>query len=150
MDTPTSPKRILVATDFSRCSQAALDYAVDLAKATHGEVTLLHVSGVPGYVLPDGSVFLLDAASVDKIEASIQGQLALEKRRTGAAMETVSTQGAPAPSIVSYASDDGSDLIVIGTHGRSGLRRLLLGSVAERVLRTAPCPVLVVRTRKEN
>ena len=150
MDTKASPKRILVATDLSPCSRAAVDYAVDLAKGTGGEITLLHVSGVPGYVLPDGSVFLLDATSVETIEQSIRDQLALEKKRTGVPMKVVSRQGAPAPSIVSYAADDASDLIVMGTHGRAGLRHFLLGSVAERVLRTAPCPVLVVRTRTEG
>ena len=137
-------KKILVATDFSTCAQAALDLAARMAGAMQAELTLLHVYTLPGYALPDGTLYTLDPETVKSIERSIQDQLALEQKRAGAPMELQSAEGNPA-EVIAAQTRRGFDLLVMGTHGRTGLKRLLLGSIAERLLRTAACPVLVVR-----
>jgi nucleotide-binding universal stress UspA family protein len=138
-------KRILVATDFSPCAKAALDQAVKIAAATGAQLTLMHTHSLPAYVLPDGTVFALDSVAAREIEKSIEGQLALERQRAGVSMELLCVEGNPAESVLSQAAKGGFDLLVMGTHGRTGVRRLLLGSIAERVLRSAPCPMMVVR-----
>jgi nucleotide-binding universal stress UspA family protein len=143
-------KNILVATDFSEASEVALIYARELAYAFKGTLHVLHVTdnviaeaiGVEGYTtdwatlqreVDDGARKQLDAIVTD------------EDRRTLAAKTIVMTSNSPAQAIVSYANDAHVDLIVLGTHGRGGMAHLFMGNVAERVVRTAPCPVLTIR-----
>jgi universal stress protein A len=144
-------KKILVATDFSSCARAALDHAIELASATHASLLLLHDYELPTYALPNGNIYSLDVVAQEQIERSIDEQLASErthavKRGVDAAVERAT--GHPADVILRHAAEQGIGLVVMGTHGRRGLKRLFLGSVAEHVLRAAPCPVLVVRERE--
>jgi nucleotide-binding universal stress UspA family protein len=146
-------KKILVATDFSPCARAALDAAVELAAPLQASILLLHVYAVPTEVLPDGSILSLDGLAVERIERALDDELCDERRRAqrrGVAIAVEHADGQPAEVILRRAAEEHIDLIVAGTHGRRGLKRLVLGSVAERVLRTASCPVLVVRERGEG
>jgi universal stress protein A len=142
--------RILVPLDFSEPSDAALDYARELAAKFGSSLLLIHV--VEGAVVtgPFGAeVFVYESPGVHAalVEAA-ERELALrirpaDRARFNARSEVVT--GITAKSIVAYANACEADLIVMGTHGRSGLAHLLMGSVAEHVLRAAPCPVLTVR-----
>jgi nucleotide-binding universal stress UspA family protein len=142
--------RILVPTDFSAPSDAALEYAKVLAGQFGASVHVLHVVGEDLANAPIGSeVYFAESPDfVTKVFEDAKARLShrvtgLERARYRATTEIVT--GASARSIVNYANERGMDLIVMGTHGRSGLDRLLTGSVAERVLRHAPCPVMTVR-----
>ncbi len=143
-------KKILVATDFSPCAQSALDVAVELAAPLRASILLLHVYSVPTEVLPDGSVLNLDGLAIERIERSIDEQLCDERRRAQRAGVTIAVEhvdGQPADIILRRAAEEQVDLVVTGTHGRRGLKRLVLGSIAERVLRAAACPVIIVHDR---
>lgn len=143
-------ENILVATDFSEASEAALVYGRELARRFGGTLHVLHVVGnvVAGAVGIEG--YTTDFAALQgAAEAAARKQLNAvvteEDRRALAAKSIVLTSNAPAQSIVSYARDARIDLVVVGTHGRGGTPHEFLGSVAERVGRMAPCPVLTVR-----
>jgi nucleotide-binding universal stress UspA family protein len=137
--------RILVPTDFSDCAQQALTYATELAKRFEAELHLLHAVQPPVTVyahaapLPEEVMHPEKPAQKELEEIEVPGaeQLGQVQRhiRTGAAFV----------EIVRFAKEQDVDLIVIGTHGRSGLTHVLLGSVAEKVVRKASCPVLTVR-----
>ncbi len=142
-------KRICCPIDFSDASRAAMEVAVDLARRTGAELVLLHAYPIPGYTFPDGSVV---ASPKMMQELADQAERHLEEWRAAAAATTgaprVGTHkavGEPAAEIVAFAKANGIDLIVVGTHGRTGLEHALMGSVAERVVRRAHCPVLTVR-----
>ncbi len=123
-----SPVReVLCATDFSHSSDAAVRAAADYARQFGARLHLLHVAW-PGI---DPTVPPLLAKLADELGAQVPVVTAVES-------------GQPATGIVQYAERHGIDLIVVGTHGRTGVTRALLGSVAERILRTAACPVLTV------
>jgi nucleotide-binding universal stress UspA family protein len=146
-------RRILCPVDFSDPSHAGLRYAVDLAGRFGASVTLLHVIQPPGFTLPEGMV----VAGAD-VFAELQRDVAdalqaarAEAERLGAASVEVDTAvGATHPEIVRYAEEHRHDLIVMGTHGRTGIAHALLGSTAERVVRHAPCPVLTVRAAPQD
>jgi nucleotide-binding universal stress UspA family protein len=140
--------RILVPTDFSETADAALDYAAMLAERFNGSLQLVHVFADPyaaGIYMPEVYVPMpLDVR--ERVLTDLRGRLAERLSNTGHAQTSSEVlQGATAQAIVDHALASGADLIVMGTHGRHGLPHLLLGSVAERVLRTAPCPVLTIR-----
>jgi nucleotide-binding universal stress UspA family protein len=138
---------ILVPTDFSSCSEAALTLATSLAKQLGGTVRLLHVFQLPFYVgWEDGpaamaatSEFLgeLKERAKEKLDAAVA-----ECKAAGVEATAEQVEGAPHARVVDLSKD--VDLIVMGTHGRTGLPRLVLGSVAERVVRMAECPVITV------
>ena len=143
---------ILVPTDFSEPSDAALDYAATLAAKVGAALHLLHVFEDP-YVT--GGAFAaemyapippdLRESLYQEAKARLAGRLAkIGGAKFNATAEVYS--GPTAKAIVEYAKTNEIDLIVMATHGRGGMAHLLLGSVAERVVRTAPCPVLTVRT----
>jgi nucleotide-binding universal stress UspA family protein len=142
--------KILVATDFSEPSDAALAYGRELARSFGAQLTVLHVvdniqaRAVGG----DGFVFV-DPALQHEFEASARRQVerlvAADDREPLPSVAAIVTSNHPAVAIVDYARRSAIDLIVIGTHGRGAVAHLLLGSVAERVVRSAPCPVLTVR-----
>jgi len=140
-------KTILVPTDFSECSEAAVKYGFALANAFGATAHLLNVVQDP-YTLPWAADAF--AAPVGDMltdwEAQAKRRL-VESVPDASASPTVLTTrvGSPATEIVRYATQHRIDLIVLGTHGRGPLGHILLGSVAERVVRTAPCPVLTVR-----
>jgi nucleotide-binding universal stress UspA family protein len=136
--------QILVPTDFSEPSERALTYARDLADQFHASLHLLHVVNRP--LLAEGlaaEAFMSDGTAMgsDMVE---DAQRRLRKQAPEAASTDV-VFGYAARSIVEHASRLGIDLIVMGSHGRTGIAHVLLGSVAETIVRTAPCPVLTVR-----
>jgi len=143
-------KKILVATDFSEPSDAALAYGRELARTFGASLTVLHIAdniltrayGADGIVLADPEL-------QREIEPSAQRQVDAvlfdEDRKMLGAVGLVITSNSPSAAIVTYARDASIDLIVMGTHGRGAIAQLLMGSVAERVVRIAPCPVLTVR-----
>jgi len=141
-----TPKNILVPIDFSEGSVAALDYAVGLASKLDAKIHLLNVVGVQALGAEYGMP--VAAAAVELICDT--GQQALAKliaanKHVASFAPPMLEVGDPRTMIEAVAKKLGVDLVVMGTHGRHGLKRLLLGSVAEMVVRTAPCPVLLVR-----
>lgn len=140
--------RILVPVDFSPCSRAALDYAVELAGQMKAAVDVLHVAEPTGYAGPDSMMLVPDAARdswgerPDDVLHELEGFLGAARARV---RDVRAEAGLPSDVIASRAKDGGYDLIVMGTHGRSGLARLVVGSVAEAVMRRAQVPVLTLR-----
>ncbi len=139
-------KKILVPIDFSGCSKKALQYALPLAEKHNSALTLLHVVPIPAYAAGEftGVDYSVTTAMRTSGEKEMAGLVAGVVRGKVPA-ESVVRNGSPAIEIVELAKSLPADLIVISTHGRSGLKHVLLGSVAEHVVRHAPCPVLVVR-----
>jgi len=144
-------RRILVPTDFSLTSDAALAYARQFAERFGATLQLLHVLQDPFLNGPLSSETYLTERPGVRTTIMEEAKSRLAHRLTardcdvfGARTEVVF--GRDAETIVEYAADRGVDLIVMGTHGRTGMAHLLLGSVAERVVRTAHCPVLTVRS----
>jgi nucleotide-binding universal stress UspA family protein len=142
-------RRIVVPTDFSDCSEAAWALAGRVAGALGSEVVLAHVFaepivyGDPG--LGADSSWQLVEQGRKWVEDEL-GKWASAARGQGMAVRTIVRAGSAHNEIVSLATDERAELIIMGTHGRTGLNRVLLGSVADRVIRLAPCPVLTVRT----
>ena len=139
-------RNILVATDFSEPAEKATRYALELAQKHDAKVHLVHAWTVPVLTAPEGVT--LPAALFTQIEQEAQRAMAaaLQRHRTpGVALEGTVMLTDPRDAVTDLAQKLGADLVVIGTHGRRGLKRALLGSVAEGVVRSAPCPVLVVR-----
>jgi nucleotide-binding universal stress UspA family protein len=141
--------RILVPTDFSKHSHNALTYAVAFAEKFGAELYLLHV-------VQDLAVFIPEAVAVappvtppmEQMTAAVREALDRLVRENNLARLDVHCEvreGTPFYEIIQFARDTDIDLIVMGTHGHSGLVHVLLGSVTERVVRKAPCPVLTVR-----
>ena len=132
--------RILVPTDFSPQADAALGYARGIAREFGSELHLLHVLDNMFLRAMAGDPRDLETAALRQLDE----RLTAEDRRLGA-IATLEKSDEPAKEIVQYAGEAGIDLIVMGTHGRTGLPHVLLGSVAERVIRRARCPVLTIR-----
>ena len=132
---------ILVPLDFSECSRSVLRYAVDFARQWSAALTLVHVTELTPYerAIPEFRREIRAEAQA-KLKALIRAEVP-----DGIACDAVVRTGRPFAEIVSMAATDAVDVVFIGTHGRTGLKHLLLGSVAERVVRHALCPVLVVR-----
>ena len=145
-------RKILVPVDFSPHSTFAVRLAADLARRGSGAVTLLHVFDPLPYALPgDHDAFSTDQRQ--RLDRQIQKSLAAAQRRAETAgaprVQRQLLEGNPAVEIVRFASEGQFDLIVMGTHGRRGLQHALLGSVAERVVQLAACPVLTSRAPEE-
>jgi universal stress protein A len=147
----SSIRQILVPVDFSEPSRAALDYAAELARPFAASIDILHVFEVPAF-LPQGTLVQtapLDISLVDLVRKNAEDALAAFAAEAGTRGISIRASradlGSPAHTITELAKSGGYDLIVLGTHGRTGLSRALIGSVAERVVRHAPCPVLTVR-----
>ena len=143
-------KKILVATDFSEPSDNALAYGQDLARTFGAKLVVLHVvDNIAGRAYGPEGFILTEPHLQDDLEAGAFTQLdtvvSAEDRDMLKAETIVLTSNAPAAAITTYAQQSNVDLIVMGTHGRGAVAHLLMGSVAERVVRTAPCPVLTVR-----
>jgi nucleotide-binding universal stress UspA family protein len=140
-------KRICCPIDFSDASRAAMEVAADLARRNGGELTLLHAYPIPGYTFPDGSVVASPKMMQDLADQAARHieEWRAEAARLGApSVSAVTAVGEPAGEIVAYAAEQRMELLVLGTHGRTGLEHALMGSVAERVVRRARCPVLTV------
>jgi nucleotide-binding universal stress UspA family protein len=141
----TLPKTILVPTDFSESADRALAYAVELAGKIGAKIHLVNTITIPALGVPELGVAV---ASTMMESAVATNQTELDKLAARFAPTPITTQlrtGDARDVIVDTAVEIGADLIVMGTHGRRGVRRALLGSIAEGVLRTAPCPVLTIR-----
>jgi nucleotide-binding universal stress UspA family protein len=138
-------KTVVVATDFSDQSELALEYARVFAKRFGASLRVLHVVEIP--VVLSAEVPLPDVALLaDEVvlEAKIRMGRTLDRLPESTVIGQVLV-GHPAEAIVQYAADHQADVIVMGTHGRSGIAHFFVGSVAERVIRSAPCPVFTVR-----
>ena len=148
----TLPKTILVPTDFGDDANAALSHALDFAKALDAEVVLEHGYELPVIGYPNDAAMI---ATTDLASRIAEGaQLGLDKtleahRDSGVRMRGIVKEGPTWRTILDAASEVSADLIVMGTHGRRGLSRALLGSVAEKVVRTATCPVMTVHARPQ-
>jgi nucleotide-binding universal stress UspA family protein len=143
--------RILVPTDFSDSALLALEHGIFLTKKFDGELVLLHVAELPTITIHDFPSDLFELAREGGMDR--MGEL-LEKQEVALPpVKRVVLAGTPsepaADVIVEYAKTNEVDFIVMGTHGRRGMRRLLLGSVTEEVVRRSPCPVLTTRTHKD-
>jgi nucleotide-binding universal stress UspA family protein len=139
-------RKILVPTDFSGHAETAADFAVGLAQKFASEVYFLHVYDIPTYVLPDGAIVPAPdvvANVISDAEQQIE-RLVQKYKDTGVKAVAELRQGVPLSNIVKMARELAVDLIVMGTHGRTGIEHFLIGSVAEKVVRKAPCPVLTV------
>jgi nucleotide-binding universal stress UspA family protein len=141
---------VLVATDFGEPADTALTYGRDLARAFGATLHVLHVVDDVRARAIGGEGYTVDVTELQrKIEESARARLdalvAEDDRRELGARAILQTSTTPAQAICSYARDARIDLIVMGTHGRGGVAHLFMGSVAERVVRSAPCPVLTVR-----
>ncbi|MEM9194356.1 MAG: universal stress protein [Myxococcota bacterium] len=144
----SSIRRILCPTDFSKPSEHAVKYAANLAKELGAKLQLLHVYEIPTFATPDGA-FIADAAWVTSLLTNASKELdrASEPFKDDELdIKTHTVQGSAHAEIVHFADRAEADLIVMATHGRSGLSRFLMGSVAERVVRTSNVPVLTVHS----
>jgi nucleotide-binding universal stress UspA family protein len=140
-------KLILVPTDFSEASSAAVSIAVTLAQTFHAAIELLHVDLNSAMVLPPpGDIIAMPIATEDAMARAAEQleQVVAEVRDKNIVCTGASESGRTHAAIVDHAIRIGADLIVMGSHGRHGLGHLLLGSVAEKVVQFAPCAVLVV------
>jgi nucleotide-binding universal stress UspA family protein len=140
--------RILVPIDFENSSNEALDVGVELALTFDAKLTLLHAWEIPtfayagAYVAPDVWAVIEDAA-----KAQLATTLALVRKRVPGA-ESFLANGAPAAETIAAIERTSPDLVIMGTHGRRGVTRMFLGSVAENVVRNSPVPVLTIRGRQ--
>jgi nucleotide-binding universal stress UspA family protein len=149
-------KRILVPLDFSDCSREALRFAVELAPKLDAEVDVLHIWEATPHVTPT-SLFWLNVGQEsfwDRMKADLEKQLremvdAVDGQRA-VVREIRADADYVAGGIVRRLEQGDYDMCVVGTHGRTGLAHVLIGSVAERVVRTAPCPVVTVPTRDKK
>lgn len=144
-------RRILHASDFSPASRRAFDEAIGLAKANDAQLTIVHVIEPVMPVVEDAYV---SAQAYDRLVKSQRAAAAKRIETLGRRAQTAGVRvttrlvdGNPRDAIARAAKRSAADLVVVGTHGRTGLRRLLLGSVAERIVAISPCPVLTVRGR---
>lgn len=147
-------KQILVAVDFSPHAEHALEQAMELASSLGATVRLLHVVhanlgvGYPGFLVPG-----MEPDPMKPVLAAAEKHLretAERVGRGGPAVEFEVREGSPAETICAVAEERSADLIVMGTRGRTGLAHVLLGSVAERTIRLAPCPVLTVNAATDG
>ena len=144
-------KRVLVPTDFSEPSEAALRYGKAFVETFGAELHLVHVLDeaalVYPWTTPDGTPVTLGTARTD-LEHMVKdrlGRILTDEEREQYRAHVATMCGSPFLEIIAYAKAQEIDLIVMGTHGRGPIAHMLMGSVAERVVRKAPCPVLTVR-----
>jgi nucleotide-binding universal stress UspA family protein len=141
--------RILVPVDFSHCSEVALELAVTLAKGLGASIDVLHVWQTPDYVAPEmlappGSEQPLSFGAAAKNQARRRLEQLAQAKGTGGVTIGELLEFGDAYATILERAEHGYDIIVMGTHGRSGFRRLAMGSLAEKVVRSSPCPVLTV------
>ena len=148
-------RKFLVPYDFSSHARVALKTALDLARRLGADLHLVHVIHIPPYVY-HGGVYgeappPIDTSSMRDAAARSLAEIANEVSSGPCKVELHVVEGAGVAEALQRAAEDlGADLIVMGTHGRTGLAHVFLGSVAERTLRRAPCPVLTVRATDEG
>lgn len=138
-----SIRRILLATDLSAASEGATDQALQLARDLRAELLVVSVIDADSPLGGTGAVVRMDQRRAAR-EVAAQG-IVVKGRRAGVNVHFLVWEGEPGPAIVDAAVSEAADLVVVGTHGRSRVGRLVLGSVSDHVVRHAPCPVLIVR-----
>jgi len=143
-------KRILVPTDFSEPSERAATYAAELARRFDAEeLHCIHVADIPADLVATSAYYMTGPSEdfVEQVLEESRKNLAefVRKNLAGLPVQTAFLEGRPFVEIIRYARDKKIELVVISTHGRTGLQHALFGSVAEKVVRKAPCPVLVVK-----
>lgn len=149
MNVMSTVHRVLTPTDFSDRSRRAIQFATDEARLRNAELHLLHcvVTGMVGHPM-DGPAIVAPAELVGDAERSLmnfpEGDEPTDSSQPVLDVVRTVLQGHPESLIIDYAKEHRVDLIVLGTHARSGIERFLLGSTAEAILRHAPCPVLIV------
>ena len=144
-------RRILFASDLSKASAKAFATTVTLAKASHAEVMILHVLVPLTPLVPEQYI---GGTTLDQLNTSARrwsqqqlAKLTAKAKSAGVRVSGLTMTGDPAEQIVRAARTKRADLLVLGTHARTGLNRFLVGSVAQRVIASAPCPVVTVRGR---
>ncbi|MFQ5597063.1 MAG: universal stress protein [Nitrospiria bacterium] len=145
-DSKIAIRKILVGTDFSPHSDKAIEYAVEIARQFGSKIVLVHVIESFAYSLTDSMTVV---GHEKALSATASALLENQRKRlveTGVSVKSVLADGSPYREMTKKAEDEGVDLIVVGTHGRSGMEHLLIGSVAEKLVRLASCPVLTVRS----
>ena len=149
---PFHMKKILVPIDFSSCAKKALQYAIPFATQHDAELVLLYVAPVPSYA--GGEYGIIDnSALAEEVCANSEkrlADLAAKEIPSGVKVETIARAGSATAEILDVAEKLLADIIVLSTHGYTGLKHVLLGSVAEHVVRHSPCPVLVVREKEHE
>ena len=148
-------KKILVPTDFSEDSERAAVYAVELARRYGAnEVHCIHVSDIPADLLATSAYYMTGPSEQFVEQVRTEGRKSLEAfvkaNFKDLAVKAVFLEGRPFVEIIRYARENQIDLIIISTHGRGGITHALFGSVAETVVRKAPCPVLVVKREERD
>lgn len=149
----TGFQRIIVPIDFSDCSRIALEYAIAIAKAHNGKLTILHVydeAFFEPYIRAANSQEEADeiVRKIEEINENNYNEFLKKVDLTGVEYEKLLKEGVPSNEIVGIARQQDAQLIVMGTHGRSGLKHILIGSDAEEVVREAPCNIIVVKPEK--
>jgi len=148
-------QRVLVAVDFSNCAWGLCERALTLARAFHADVVLVHALSLPAGV-PRGARVQHDGGVLEAVEVLREGArkrlVAYEApfRDGRVPVRSVLVEGPPAEALLAAIPETGADLVVMGTHGRRGVARRLLGSVAETVVRRSPQPVLTVRSTRSD
>ncbi|MBI3594246.1 MAG: universal stress protein [Nitrospirae bacterium] len=142
-------KKIVLPFDFSDCSRQALNYAVSFARVFEAKIFLLHVVALSPYV-PEISISLEgdQLGLKKKLSEMVNREVSLIKEM-GIESEGYCVIGEPTLEIVNFAEEQFADLIMMGTHGRTGFTHILLGSTTERVIERAPCPVLTLKVKRE-
>jgi nucleotide-binding universal stress UspA family protein len=146
-------QRILASTDFSELSKQGLTSALELAETFGAKLLLLHVVEPPPYPVEGIVPSHLGATLLDDLERQASNDLAQMLSETHGSMVEVTRRvvaGIPYRKIVEVAEEEKSDLIVMTTHGRTGFSHLVMGSVTEKIVRMAPCPVLTIRPTAET
>src|SRR5262245_2247111 len=135
-------QHVIVPMDFSSTADRALEYAIALAQQLQARLTLLHVFDLTPLTMGDAATGI-PITAVNELDIEVQQllQASLEQvQRAGLQGDSLLVQGTPTQTSVDTAGEQGADLIIMGTHGRTGLAHVFLGSVAEHVIRQAPCP----------
>ena len=140
-------KNILCPIDYSVYSEMALKYAIEFAEKYQAKLYLVHVLDIRVYDINDPDLYnvnIVDEETINKLRERLL-KCVNEDTKSKISVEAIIIQGVPFAEIISTAKERKIDLIVLGTHGRTGLSHALMGSVAEKVVRKAPCPVLTIR-----
>lgn len=142
-------KKILCPVDFSQFTQDVINYAVDLAKKYDAELHVMHVVPNMTYFTPYESFLTPEnLVAVEKnIQDEVENNFAKLLKNETVPTRTIIRTGVPFVEIIDYAKSESIDLIVMGTHGHSGIEHILIGNVAEKVVRKSPCPVMTIRPK---
>ena len=146
LEGPCMYKKILIPTDGSKTAAAAIYHGVGLAKGLGAKVYGLYVIDISAFAgIPTEAIWESMRGLLEEEGKRALATVERTAKAQGVQYELIIREGIPSEDIAKVAEDEGTDLIVVGTAGRTGLNRFLLGSVAEKVIKIAPCPVMVVR-----